>query len=127
MTDTDRVPKSAWILGVLLSFALAGIVVLAFLVFSPSASTTFLVPLLLAAVSALVFTIVWPAGAWRWGLVLSSGFWVFFLTVFVAYLSIGQWDSLSLVRAFSSLLAGLGGWACVAWLRHGRNAPRQQA
>lgn len=117
MTDPHRVPRSAWIFGLLLSFALAGMVVVAFLAFGPSTSTTFVLPLGLAAVPAFFFAFAWPAGTWRWGITASSGFWVFFLTVFLAYLSIGQWDWLSAVRSVSSLLAGLAGSTAATWLR----------
>ena len=109
MTETRRVPRSAWILGLLLSFALAGLVVVAFLVVNPSTSTGFVVPLVLTASLAFAFALAWPAGYWRWGIAASAGFWVFFLAVFLAYVSVGEWDLLSAVRAASSLLAGVAG------------------
>jgi hypothetical protein len=120
MTDTSTVPRAAWIVGFLLSFLVAGLTVIAFLATGPGTTLGFLLPMLLAAAAAFAFAVIWPGGSWRWGILLSSGFWVFFLIVFLAYLSTGQWDLLTFVRALSVGLAGLAGSTLATIIRPDR-------
>ena len=101
-----------------------GLVVLAFPLVGPAPVTTFVVPPLLAAIATIPFAVTWPRKAWFWGVILSSGFWAYFLIVFIAYLSLGQWNGTSLARALSVLLAGIGGGAAVAWIRSVRGSGR---
>jgi hypothetical protein len=103
------VPRWAYLLAISLSFALAAIVIVAFLQIGPTPATSHVVPPLACGLAALLFSLIWPTGSWRWGLFLSSGFWVFFVVVFFSYLSVGEPDWLSLVRGLSALLAGFVG------------------
>jgi hypothetical protein len=108
----------------LLSFAMAGLVVIIFLIIGPSSATAWLVPPLLCAIAAFVFTVIWPSESWRWGLVLSSGFWAFFVVVFVAYLSVSKLDGITLLRALSVLLAGVAASVVASVLRSRGDALR---
>ena len=107
MTTGNTAPRVAWFSAVLLSFAMTGLVVIAFLQIGPTPATTWIVPPLMCAISAFAFAAIWPHGSWRWGLVLSSGFWIFFVAVFVAYLTLNKLDGLTLLRAACALLAGV--------------------
>lgn len=117
-------PRAAWLAGFGLSFAMTALVVVFFLVSSPSPPMSYALPALLSALAAFVFTVVWPAGTWRWGIVMSSGFWLFFLVAFLAYLTIREWDTSTLLRAGAVLLAGLGGSALAVRLRGPRRGQR---
>lgn len=86
---------------------MAGAVVVMFLQFGPSPAGTWIVPAAACAIASLAFALKWPAESWRWGIWLSSGFWIFFLSVFVAYLSVGTFDWLTVLRALSVLAAGI--------------------
>lgn len=97
---------------VIVSLAMTGSIVVLFLLSGPSPRTTYLVPPLACAAVSLLFAYIWPAGSWRWGFWLSSGFWIFFLLVFLSYLLTGTLDWLTPVRAASVLLAAV----IAAWL-----------
>ncbi len=114
---TSTVPRFVYVFAICLSFALAAFVIVAFLWIGPSPSTTYVVPPLVSGVAALLFSTKWPRGSWRWGIVLSCGFWTFFVLVFFSYLSVGQLDWLSAVRALFVLLAGMAGSALGTYLR----------
>ena len=118
MTMRNTVPRFAYVSAFGLSFVLAGIVIVAFLQIGPTPSTTYVVPPLLCGLAALFFALKWPRGSWRWGVVLSCGLWAFFVIVFLSYLSVGQLDWLSAVRALSVLLAGMVGSASGTYLRY---------
>ena len=118
MTMRNAVPRYAYVSAICLSIALAGIVIIAFLQIGPSRSTTYVVPPLVCGLAALLFSSKWPRGSWRWGVVLSSGLWAFFVVVFFSYLSVGQLDWLSAARAFSVLLAGMVGSALGTYFRY---------
>ena len=100
------------------SFALAALVIVVFLQIGPCLSTTYVVPPLVCGLAALLFSSKWPQGSWRWGIVLSCGFWAFFVLVFFSYLSVEQLDWLSAVRALSVMLAGMVGSALGTYLRY---------
>lgn len=117
MTTACSIHSWVWISAFLLSLAIAGAVVVAFLQVGPTPKTTFAIPPLASAIAAFIYTVTWPRGSWRWGVVLSSGFWLFFFIVFVSYASIGKFDYLSLLRAVSVVLAGLFGAGIATRLR----------
>jgi len=109
MTNTSMVPRLAYVTAVFFSLLLMASIILAFLQTGPSLLTTYIVPPFVCSLAALLFALWWPLGSWRWGVVLSSGSWSFFVVVFLSYLSLGQLDWLSAVRAISVLLAGMVG------------------
>jgi peptidoglycan/LPS O-acetylase OafA/YrhL len=109
MTEVRSVNRWPWISALVLSFAITGIVVVAFLQIGPTPKTTYIVPPLVSAIAAFLFAIRWPSGSWRWGLILSSGFLVFFLAVFLSYLSVGQPEFITIGRAVSVVLAAVAG------------------
>lgn len=110
-------PRFAYIAAASFSFILAAVVIVAFLQFGPSPTTTFVVPLIVCAFAALLFALKWPRESWRWGIILSCGFWIFFVIVFLSYLSVRQPDWLSAIRALSVLLAGMAGAGLGTFLR----------
>ena len=114
----NTVPRFAYVSAFGLSFVLAGIVIVAFLQIGPTPSTTYVVPPLVCGLAALFFALKWPQGFWRWGVILSCGLWAFFVVVFLSYLSVGQLDWLSGVRALSVLLVGMVGSASGTYLRY---------
>ena len=118
LTMKNFVPRFAYVSAMCLSFVLAIIIIVAFLHFGPSPLTTFVVPPLVCGLAALIFAFKWPQRSWHWGLVLSCGLWAFFVVVFLSYLSVGQLDWLSAVRALTVLLAGLVGSALGTFLRY---------
>ena len=118
MTMTSTVPRLAYISATFFSFALAAIVILAFLQIGPSLATTYILPPFVCGVAALFFSSKWPQGSWRWGIILSCGFWAFFVLIFFSYLSVGQVDWLPAVRALSALIAGTIGSTLGTTLRH---------
>lgn len=124
MTLRERAPRTAWVAGLLLSFAMAGVVIVLFLVRSPSSTLTYVLPALLAAITSFIFAVAWPNGSWRWGIVMSSGFAIFFLVVFLAYLTVRDWDATTLVRAASVLLSGLAGSVIATRVRGASQGPR---
>lgn len=69
---------------------------------------------LLTAAGAAAFAFVWPARAWRWGVLLSSVFWLYLGVVFAAFTLSGaaEWwplvDALVIV-AVASMAAVLAG------------------
>jgi hypothetical protein len=97
---------------VIVSLAMTGSIIVLFLLSGPSPRVTYLVPPLACAAVSMLFAYTWPAGSWRWGFWLSSGFWIFFLLVFLSYLLTGTLDWLTPVRAASVLLAAV----IAAWL-----------
>jgi hypothetical protein len=101
----------------LVSFAMSGLVVLAFPIVGPAPVTTFLVPPLIAALAAFAFAAMNAGRPLLWGALLSSGFWAYFLLVFIAYLSKGAWHGISLARALTVLAAGILGAAAAARIR----------
>jgi hypothetical protein len=70
-------------------------------------------PLVGAGLLGIVFGFIWPAGRlWVWGALVSCVFWAYFGVVFVALLSIGEPDWMTLVVGGSALgLGWLGAWA----------------
>lgn len=110
-------PGFIYFLAVCVSFATAGLVVVGFLATGPSPATTWLVPPFVGALLSLLFALRWPAGSWRWGIWLSSGFWAFFLVVFVSYLltSTVHWGTP--LRALLVLLAAVAAAAAGTALR----------
>jgi hypothetical protein len=67
----------------------------------------------LCAPAAAVVALKWPAGSWRWGLWVSSGFWLFLGTVFASFLAQSQLEWMPAaeavgVAASSCLAAALG-------------------
>lgn len=124
--NANNIPvrRRVWVSGVMLSFIMTGLVLLAFPIVRPAPGATFVVPPLLAALTAFAFAAMWPRKPWYWGVILASGFCAYFLIVFVAYLSIGQWNGTSLARALTVLLAGIGGAAAAAWIRPVRDLNR---
>jgi hypothetical protein len=103
--------------GLLVSFAMSGLVVLAFPIVGPAPVTTFLVPPLMVAIAAFAFAALNPGRPLLWGPLLSSGFWAYFLVVFIAYLSTGEWHGVSIVRALTVLAAGILGAVAAARTR----------
>lgn len=108
---------SRYLFAVCVSFATAGIVIVAFLATGPSPPMSWLIPALACAVLALVFALRWPEGSWRWGVWLSSGFWVFFLVVFVSYLLTSTVDWKTPLRAVAVLLPAIAAALLGAALR----------
>lgn len=92
-----------------MSFGMAGVIILLFLQVGPSPLTTYLLPPAATALASMLFALKWPQRSWRWGLWLSCGFWVFFLAIFIAYLSIGHFDWALPLRAASVVAAGVVG------------------
>ena len=115
--NSTRPPLRIRLSGLLVSFAMSGLVVLAFPIAGPAPVTTFLVPPLMVAVAAFVFAAMNRGRPLLWGALLSSGFWAYFLLVFVAYLSTGEWHGISLARALTVLTAGILGAAAAARIR----------
>jgi uncharacterized membrane protein YeiH len=70
------------------------------------------------AVAGLAFAWQWPLPSWRWGLWVSSGFWLFFATVFAAMLARGEPEWSPLLDA-----VGVIAFAC-AGAALGRRAAR---
>jgi hypothetical protein len=100
---------------------MTGSVVIAFLKIGPAPTTAWLIPPLLCAITAFVFAVIWPQESWRWGVCLSSGFFVFFMSVFLDYLSAGKIDSQSLLHATAVILAGVIAALTASALRRGNN------
>lgn len=96
---------------------MAGVIILLFLQAGPSPLTTYLLPPAASAAASLLFALKWPRISWRWGIWLSCGFWMFFLSIFVAYLSVGQIDWLTPLRAASVVTSGMAGAWCGSTLR----------
>lgn len=59
--------------------------------------------------ASLLFSYVWPAKSWQWGVWLSAGFWLYFALVFFAIAIKGEFDWRPAIYA-TSLLAT----ACIA-------------
>ena len=112
--NSTRPPLRIRLSGLLVSFAMSGLVVLAFPIVGPAHVITFLVPPLMVAFAAFAFAAVNPGKPLLWGVLLSSGFWGYFLIVFIAYLSTGDWHGISLARALTVLAAGIGGAVAAA-------------
>ncbi len=117
MTTENSAPRFAYVSAICFSFALTAIIIVYFLAIGPSPSTTYVVPPLASGLPAMLFSFKWPQGFWRWGIVLSCGFWAFFAVVFLSYLSVGQLDWLSAIRTLSVLLAGMAGAVVGTYLR----------
>jgi len=68
---------------------------------------------LLTVFLGLIVAYLWPVGLWRWGILASSGFWLYFIAVFVSsllhqdveWLSLGEGLS---VIAIATIGAGIG-------------------
>jgi len=68
---------------------------------------------LITVLLGLMFAFLWPVGLWRWGILASSGFWLYFIAVFVSsllhqdaeWLAIGEGLA---VIAIASIGAGIG-------------------
>lgn len=65
-------------------------------------------PVAYCFIAGLGFAFCWPHGSWRWGLWVSSAFWLFFGFVFVSYLVGGR---LEWTPAVSAILSA--GVACI--------------
>ena len=120
--NSTRPPLRIRLSGLLVSFALSGLVVLAFPIVGPAPVTTFLVPPMLVALAAFTFAAMNPGRPLLWGALLSSGFWAYFLLVFVAYLSTGDWHGISIARAATVLVAGILGAAAATRIRGSRSS-----
>ena len=62
-----------------------------------------------AAFSFLIgamFSAFWPKGSWRWGIVSSAGYWLFFGYTFVALLRNGEIDWVPLIAAGAMIAVG---------------------
>ena len=61
----------------------------------------------------ILFAFLWPVGFWRWGLLASSGFWLYFIAVFVSSLlhQNAEWFAIGeglAVIAIATIGAGIG-------------------
>ena len=71
-------------------------------------------PVLLASgmsvILSTMFAFVWPGGSWRWGIWVSSGFWLFFGFVFISFMIKGEFEAPPLIEAIVvAVLGSMGG------------------
>ena len=70
-------------------------------------------PVLLASgvcyVLTALFAFVWPGGSWRWGIWVSSGFWLFFGFVFISFMIKGEFEAPPLIEAILVAVFGCMG------------------
>lgn len=83
------------------------------LIFKISTPYSHALAALITAFLGLVFAFLWPVGLWRWGVLASSAFWLYFIFVFISsllhqdaeWLAIGEGLA---VIAIASIGAGIG-------------------
>jgi hypothetical protein len=124
---TRGVPKYAYALALVCSGLAFGVVMVTLLRFGIPKTQGLLTPLLGAGVLGVAFGFLWPRGRpWLWGVWVSSAFWVYFGIVFVALLSIGEPEWVTLAIAVAAMAAGwLGAAAGLRGARVlGRAEPR---
>lgn len=81
---TAHIPAYAYVIVVISSF-------LGFALFFPTALLlkigapySHVLAALITMFLGFIFALLWPIGLWRWGILASSGFWLYFLAVFLS-------------------------------------------
>lgn len=104
------VPKYAYALALLAAFAALAMFFLIFLQFKFARSSPMLLALGFCWLLAAAFSFVWPSGSWRWGLWVSSGFWLFLGFAFVSFLVNDEFERWPAVEALAiAIIACSGG------------------
>ena len=97
----QKIPKYAYAMAFFSGF----FVFLVFLLirFRSDLSDSQAIGLAIAACSLLsaLFAFAWPRALWRWGLWVSSSFWLFLSLVFVSYLLNNQYEWVPAIEALS--------------------------
>ena len=124
---TRAVPKYAYALALVCSGAAFSVIMVSLLRFGIPKTQGLFTPLLGAGLLGLAFGFIWPRGRpWLWGVWVSSAFWAYFGVVFVALLSIGEPEGVTLAVAGAAVAAG--GLGAAMGLRGaqvlGRTGPR---
>ena len=81
---TAHVPSYAYIVVVILSIFGFALFFSAALVLKIGTPYSHILAALITVLLGFMFALVWPIGLWRWGILASSGFWLYFTAVFAA-------------------------------------------
>lgn len=84
--NTAHVPSSAYIIVVILSILSFFLFFSAALALKISTPYSHVLAALVTVFLGFVFAFLWPVGLWRWGILASSGFWLYFIAVFLSSL-----------------------------------------
>lgn len=111
--NTAHVSSYAYILVVILSFLSFSLFFATALALKISIPYSHVLVALITVFLGFMFAFLWPAGLWRWGILAGSGFWLYFIAVFVAsllhrdaeWLAIGEGLA---VIAITTIGAGIG-------------------
>ena len=104
------VSRVVFVFAAMIACALLIIVTAALIAIPAIKSIGILVAVICCFCSALLFSLVWPAMSWQWGVWLSAGFWLYFGFVFAAIAMKGELDWLPAINAICILVpACIGG------------------
>jgi len=81
---TAHVPSFAYVVVVILSILGFVLFFSAALVLKVGTPHSHILAALITLLLGFMFALVWPVGLWRWGILASSGFWLYFIAVFVS-------------------------------------------
>jgi hypothetical protein len=81
---TAHVPYYAYIIAVILSIFGFVLFFSTALVLKIGIPYSHVLAALITVFLGFMFALVWPVGLWRWGILASSGFWLYFIAVFVS-------------------------------------------
>lgn len=106
-------PAYSYVILVLLSILCFALFLSAALVLKLSTPYTHVLAALITVFLGFMFAFLWPVGLWRWGILASSGFWLYYIAVFVSsvlhqnieWLTIGEGMA---VIAIASIGASIG-------------------
>lgn len=111
--QTANVPSYAYTVVVILSILSFALFLSAALILKISTPYSHILAALITLFLGFMFAFLWPVGLWRWGILASCGFWLYFVAVFVssllnnhvAWLIIGEGIA---IIASASIGAGVG-------------------
>ena len=81
-----NVPPYSYVILFILSILSFVLFLSAALILKISAPYSHVLAALITVFLGFTFAYLWPAGLWRWGILASSGFWMYFIVVFVSSL-----------------------------------------
>ena len=82
--NTAHVPAFAYIIAVILAILGFALFFPAVLLLKIGTPYSHVLAALITVLLGFMYGLLWPAGLWRWGILASSGFWLYFIAVFIS-------------------------------------------
>jgi hypothetical protein len=111
----QKIPKYAYIIALLSGFLVFALFGLIRVRSDLSESYAFALAIGFCSLLSAAFAYIWPHALWRWGILVSSSFWIFLILVFFSYLFNDQYEWSTVIEAvlvtgISCIGAILGRW-----------------